>query len=442
MTDYDRTATAIRQANPWAEGAAGAEGEWSTAELLSQIEHRSETVDTIERDTTQPSGPKRNRGWLLAAAVATLVVLIGAIVIGLANRSGTDVVEPTPTTLSAPTTLPTPTTTPPATTVPATTQPPATAAPVVFEPQAYDATMTWDGETCTYVGPRTARAGDTVTMTFTNNSEVLGGFEVGYLTSQASREDLVEYLGPMFDITTYVPPTFALRWHSFTEGTPPSGYGGPLLDRRQLLQPGRSVANEIPMELARTHVFVCHGDTSGPATPPPVPVDVAEGVMTVVEADQPLPELPPQAYDATLTWDGETCTFDGPAEARVRDTLSLTVMNNTDRFGRFVVMYVASGTTIDDVSAYFDDELGNVLTVNTPGWGFPGPDNNLRNTSPPSPFNLVDESGAMVAGEEATLEITIRFPREHVFTCEGADDGSNQADRFIDNAPQTITVTE
>ena len=104
MTDYERTASAIRQANPWAEGATAAEGEWSAAELLTQIEHRSVTVKTIEPETTtQATVPKRNRGWLLAAAVAALVVLIGAVVIGLQGTGGSDVVEPTPTTLSAPT---------------------------------------------------------------------------------------------------------------------------------------------------------------------------------------------------------------------------------------------------------------------------------------------------------------------------------------------------
>jgi len=109
VNNYDAVATAVRRANPWPEGASEAADEWSTSELLSQIEHRSESMKTIERDrgTKQPEGPRQRRGLLVAAAAAAVVVLVGAIVFALvANREGTDVVEPTPTTLSAPTTVP------------------------------------------------------------------------------------------------------------------------------------------------------------------------------------------------------------------------------------------------------------------------------------------------------------------------------------------------
>ena len=101
MNDYDRTATAIRQANPWAEGGVASDGEWSTAELLSQIEHRSGTVKTIERrTTTQRTGPGRNRRFLVAGAVAVavvMVVVIAAAFIGPTDDSAPDVGGP-PTT--------------------------------------------------------------------------------------------------------------------------------------------------------------------------------------------------------------------------------------------------------------------------------------------------------------------------------------------------------
>ena len=82
-------------------------------------------METIERDLRiqQPSGPRHNRGWLIAGAVAALVVLIGAVVIGLTNSgSDTDVAGPTPTTLTEPTTVP-------ATTVPSPTTLPDSAGP-------------------------------------------------------------------------------------------------------------------------------------------------------------------------------------------------------------------------------------------------------------------------------------------------------------------------
>jgi uncharacterized surface protein with fasciclin (FAS1) repeats len=135
VSDITFAETLIRQANPRPTGSSGPDVEWSTTELLSQIEHRSEAVDTIERDAkNQPSGPKPNRGWLLAAAVAALVVLIGAVVLSLQGDSGTDVVEPTPTTLSAPTTV-APTTVAP-TTVPPTTAPAETTTTVGVEATA------------------------------------------------------------------------------------------------------------------------------------------------------------------------------------------------------------------------------------------------------------------------------------------------------------------
>jgi len=110
---------------------------WSPAVVLQGIDERSTTVQTHERQTKSPP-PRRNRGWLLAAAVAALVVLVGAIVIGLLSAdSGTDVVQPVPTTLSAPTTVPPPTTMPPAT-----TQPPASTVPVTEAPVGEEATAT------------------------------------------------------------------------------------------------------------------------------------------------------------------------------------------------------------------------------------------------------------------------------------------------------------
>ena len=70
MSDITFAENLIRQANPRPAGTRGPDVEWSPAELLSQIEHRSETMDTLERTTdTTPPGRSR-RGLLLAAAVA------------------------------------------------------------------------------------------------------------------------------------------------------------------------------------------------------------------------------------------------------------------------------------------------------------------------------------------------------------------------------------
>lgn len=279
----------LRGANPVPNPSDPPSGAWTAEVALLEIERRSDSVQTIDRETrrTGPSGPKRNRGWLLAAAVAAAVVLIGAVVIGLQSDSGTDVVEPTPTTLSAPTTAP-----PPATTTPVTTA-----------------------------------------------------------------------------------------------------------------------------------------------------------------------ALPAQAYDATLTWDGETCSFEGPAEARVGDTLNLTGVNLVESGAAFWILYMVTGTTIEDVNDEFDNVLANVLPPRVEGdWSYPT--TLTRTLSPPEEYVLVRESERILPGaiasiradstpgsNEATDEaggVVLRQPREHFFVCSSEvvpGSGLIGADRVIDNALQTIKVT-
>jgi hypothetical protein len=289
VNDYDHIAEAVRDANPWPDTAARADGEWSMTELLSQIEHRSGTVDTIEKTTTtEPTGPKRDRGWWLAAAVAALVVLIGAVIIGLSRDSGTDVVEPTPTTLSAPTTVAATTapatTLPPATTTPPSTTPPTTTPATTVPPQAYEASMTWDGENCTYEGPTEARVGDTLTMTFTNNSDEFNLKDIGYLIGGATREDLVAELGTTINLETFVPPASAISWHPYGRNPGDGTSTGPLLQRGTPMRAQESSVEVVELGVDREFVFVCNGggDTTR-GNPGELLVDVAEATLIVTE---------------------------------------------------------------------------------------------------------------------------------------------------------------
>ena len=104
MTDRDVVVTAVRQANPRPVGSGGPDGEWSTAELLAQIEARSDAMATTQRERTDQDIPERRqrRGWLVAAAAFAAVLLIGAV-LAFVRGPTEEVVEPTPTTV-APTT--------------------------------------------------------------------------------------------------------------------------------------------------------------------------------------------------------------------------------------------------------------------------------------------------------------------------------------------------
>jgi len=89
VTDHDFVLSAVRQVNPRPAGSTGPDAEWSTSELLLQIEQRSGTMQTVERKTeTKPSpGPSRRRGLLVAAAALVVAIIAAGAVIGLLGGS-------------------------------------------------------------------------------------------------------------------------------------------------------------------------------------------------------------------------------------------------------------------------------------------------------------------------------------------------------------------
>ena len=136
---------------------------------------------------------------------------------------------------------------------------------------------------------------------------------------------------------------------------------------------------------------------------------------------------PPQTFDATLTWDGETCSFDGPAKARPGDMLSLTRVNDSGKYAFFQVVYLTSGTTIEDATDFFEDIMGNVLDDDSPG--------------PPLIFVLVEDADAMRPEGSQTIEVKLRQQREHVFICLLRESGNRQEDGVIYNAKESVIVT-
>lgn len=90
MSDRDYVLTAVRQVNPRPAGAVPREGEWSTAELLLQIELRSGSMETIERrpEPRAPiQAPRRRPTWRAAAVAVVVVVLAGVALFAFVGGS-------------------------------------------------------------------------------------------------------------------------------------------------------------------------------------------------------------------------------------------------------------------------------------------------------------------------------------------------------------------
>ena len=167
----------LRGANPVPNPSDPPSGAWTAEVALLEIERRRDSVHTINQETgpTGPSGRQRNRGWLVAAAVAVVVVLIGGVLIGLQSGSGTDVAGPSQTTLSAPTTVP-------------------------AAPPDHEVSITVDDDVCIYEGTSTAKVGDTILVSYENVGE--GAAYIGFtrLLPPAPEDDLAEYSG-VFDVS-------------------------------------------------------------------------------------------------------------------------------------------------------------------------------------------------------------------------------------------------
>ncbi len=158
MTEHDFVLAAVRQANPRSAGAAGPEGEWSTSELLLQIEQRSGTMQIIKRktETTPSPGPSRRRGLLVGAAALVAVLIVGTVTwIAVLDDGGNDV---------------------------------AGSGSRVIQ-------LTFDGEQCTYEGPSVLSAGQgQVEVVYHNESSEDAWFDFVRLDEDRTTEDILDYI--------------------------------------------------------------------------------------------------------------------------------------------------------------------------------------------------------------------------------------------------------
>ncbi len=174
MTEHDFALAAVRQANPRSAGAAGPEGEWSTSELLLQIEQRSGTMQIIKRktETTPSPGPSRRRGLLVGAAALVAVLIVGTVTwIAVLDDGGNDV---------------------------------AGSGSRVIQ-------LTFDGEQCTYEGPSVLSAGQgQVEVVYHNQSSEDAWFNFARLDEDKTTQDMIDYIAD--DPTANVPSWTVSVW--------------------------------------------------------------------------------------------------------------------------------------------------------------------------------------------------------------------------------------
>ena len=461
MTDRDFALNAARQANPRPAGTSGPDGEWSAAELLSQIEHKSETGKTLERHarTAGPSGPGRNRGWLLAAAAAALVVLmIGAVGIVLQRYGGTDVVAPTPTIPPAPTTLPSPTTAPPPTAAPPIDRTPLEVTALYNEAVAAG---DWTALRALYADTaelEVSTAEETIvprvplvdhepqTPHDWDGDGLVDGFDA--LIDDGARQHAVGTTTfvscSQVDAVTAVceevweghafqcPDVGATTWMlTIVEGRITTHIlqlvprPAPPVDFSLIEQYNEWVSDnrpELEAELFKDQFnFAITPDT----------VKTHRELVAEWQA-----QLPPQALQATVTWDGEMCGFQGPTSVGVGDTMKLTFANSTTAFAKIDIGYLTTGATVDDVRNHYG----------TSWVQSEGPD--------PSFLVSVDQFGSqgsnegfftglvLLPGVEVVQDVSLTTPREHVVICSGNDTQDWTEEWGIGVSDATVTVTE
>lgn len=144
-----------------------------------------------------------------------------------------------------------------------TTLPPATTESLV---QTYEATVSWDGSTCTYDGPTSVIAGDTVDFTYRNDSAGPADYEVAYLATGSTIEDLDAYTGSTISRGSSEVPAFLTIVSSY-----PGGRGS--------VGAGEAADEALVLEIPRVHALTCFGgQQSGDQS-----VDVAATGIDVTE---------------------------------------------------------------------------------------------------------------------------------------------------------------
>lgn len=159
MTREDRVLSLLAGANPVPDPSSYAVDP-DTVARLEAIEQPSMTMQESELGVIEPTAPRKpRRDWLLAAAAAILVLIVGLGGWALL-RDGSDVVD------------------------------------------SGEPTVTFDGATCSYEGPTEFELGAERVFTYINNSDTTSRLAVGPMPEGATLEDIgsVEFTAPGADL--------------------------------------------------------------------------------------------------------------------------------------------------------------------------------------------------------------------------------------------------
>lgn len=353
------------------------DGMWSPRVALSVIDERSTPVQTerrIREIDTQPTQPRRP--LLVIAAAFVAVLLFGAVaLVFVANRGSSDVAASAPTTVPGPTTVPT-------TTAPATTTPPS-------PPLEASAVLSgfWDS--------------------------AWGLLELGADGSFR----VFDGQGAITDAGNYRIDGAALTLASTDESERCPGQADTFNIELASENAVTLIASAGSCE-ARLAAFTPSGGLNRSQAPP------ASGPTSTVPAVA-------QTLEASVTWDGENCTFEAPERARVGDTLTVTYQNESDDVVDYGVTYLISGATVEDLDAYdgFIDR------------------GDAASPAHPAPFVVVvawfpDTVLSQGPGASDTREIELRTPRVHTVTCFGGEAPPAGSIQSVTSADTGLTVGE
>jgi hypothetical protein len=268
-----------------------------------------------------------------------VTALIGTIALVAAACGGS--ASPTATTVPVPPTL-------------SAAGAPATPAPTSSS-MALSAAVTWDGQTCAYAGPSTVPPGGAVTFTMTNTAGALkGGLKGAGLLVM-----------PVRDGTTWETIVAYLKDHHVADvpdwaripGVREDGTG-----EVQILYAPVAAGGTMTVVMARSLYYVMCGtpenDRGYPSTL--VKVGLTSASVTAAPATPPL-TASPMVLSASVTFDGQACTYVGPSVIPRGAAVTFTLTNAPAALAGslpgagLLVMPVRDGTTWETIVAYLKD---------------------------------------------------------------------------------------
>jgi hypothetical protein len=252
-------------------------------------------------------------------------------------------------------------------------------------------------------------------MTVVNSSSSEAVTELYYLTADATLEDVNvfydEVLGNLFGTDSPFWPNFMQLFD---------------IDAIDMVEPGGSLSYDVPLTVAQEIVFDCaEGEKLRGVEIEPFVIDNTNQTLSVIDLD-----AASSPYEASVTWDGVSCVYDGPSVAALGDRLSMTVVNSSSSEAVTEFYYLTADATLEDVNVFYDEVLGNLFGTDSPFWP------NFMQFFDIDAIDMVEPGGSL------SYDVPLTVAQEIVFDCaEGEKLRGVEIESFvIDNTDQTLTV--